>query len=222
MTLVETFVHPKQKHFNGNIKPWGYDLDKARQLLDEAGWKDTDGDGYRDKMINGEKVKLTLDFKIPAGNKTREDIGLLIQEDLKRVGIALSITSREGSVYMQDMDKRDFEISYAQFSMDPVMADPKQMWSTTEATVGGSNICGFGTEATDKLIDNLRAEMNDEKRIAMYKDLQQVIHDEIPCVFMFIPVNRQAIPKRFDVQETLLAPGVLYNEFKVVSAGAAN
>jgi peptide/nickel transport system substrate-binding protein len=219
---VETFVHPTQKHYNGNIKPWGYDLEKARQLLDEAGWKDTDGDGFRDKVINGEKVKLTLDFKIPAGNKGREDMGVLMQEDLKKVGIVLTITSREGSVYQQDLDKRDFEMSYITYTMDPVMSDPKQLWSTTEAAVGGSNMCGFGTEATDKLIDDLRAEMNEDKRIAMYKDLQQVIHDEIPCVFMFIPVNRQAVTKRFEVKETLITPGVMYNEFKVVSAGAAN
>jgi ABC-type transport system substrate-binding protein len=106
--------------------------------------------------------------------------------------------------------------------MDPVMSDPKQLWSTTEAAVGGSNMCGFGTEATDKLIDDLRAEMNEDKRVAMYKDLQQVIHDEIPCVFMFIPVNRQAVTKRFEVKETLISPGVMYNEFKAVSAGAAN
>ena len=221
-TLVETFVHPSQKHYNGNIKPWGYDLDKARKLLDEAGWKDTDGDGYRDKMINGEKVKLNLDFKIPAGNKGREDMGLFIQEDLKKVGISMTITAREGSVYQQDLDKRDFEMSYIAYTMDPVMSDPKQQWSTTEASAGGSNMCGYGTEASDKLVDAVRSEMNEEKRIALYKQLQQTIHDDIPCVFMFIPVNRQAISKRFDAKETLINPGVMYNEFRALSAKGVN
>jgi peptide/nickel transport system substrate-binding protein len=221
-TLVETFVHPLQKHYNGDIKPWGYDLDKARQLLDQAGWKDTDGDGYRDKMINGEKVKLNLDFKIPAGNKPREEMGLLIQEDLKKVGISLTITAREGTVYQQDMDKRDFELSYMAYTMDPVMGDPKQQWSTTESASGGSNMCGFGNEATDKLIEELRSEMNEDKRIALYKNLQQIIHDDIPCVFMFIPVNREATSKRFEVKGTLITPGVMYNEFKAMSSNAVN
>jgi peptide/nickel transport system substrate-binding protein len=221
-TLVETFVHPLQKQYNADIKPWGYDLDKARALLDEAGWKDTDGDGIRDKMINGEKVKLTLDYKIPAGNKVREETGLLIQEDLKKVGIGMTITAKEGSVFFQDLDKRDFEISYAAYTMDPIMSDPKQLWSTAEAAPGGSNLCGFGTEATDKLIDDLRSELNDDKRIAMYKQLEQIVHDDIPCVFMFIPVNRQAISKKFEVRETLISPGVMYNEFKAVNVNSVN
>jgi peptide/nickel transport system substrate-binding protein len=216
-TPVETFVHFKQKHFNGDIKPWGYDLDKARQLLDEAGWKDSDGDGYRDKMINGEKVKLTLDFKIPAGNKGREETGLLIQEDLKKVGIALTITAREFSVYIQDMDKRDFETTYGAYTMDPVMSDPKQQWSTSESSAGGSNFSGFGNEASDKLIEDIRSELNEEKRIALYKNLEQIIHDDLPSVFLFIPVNRMATNKRFEVRKTMVvSAGYLYNEFKAV------
>jgi len=216
--LVETFVHPLQKHYNGDIKAFGYDLDAARKLLDEAGWKDTDGDGYRDKMINGEKVKLSLDYKIPAGNKGREEVGLLIQEDLKKVGIALTITAREGSVFQQDLDKRDFEISYVAYTMDPVMSDPKQLWSTSEATAGGSNMCGFGNEASDKLINDLRSEMDEAKRIELYKKLQAVVHDEIPCLFMFSPPNRMATNKRFEVKKSMLySPGYLYNEFKLIN-----
>ncbi len=49
-TLVETFVHPQQKHYV-DLPTFEYNLDKARQLLDEAGWKDSDGDGIRDKVI---------------------------------------------------------------------------------------------------------------------------------------------------------------------------
>jgi peptide/nickel transport system substrate-binding protein len=220
---VETFVHPKQKHYNGDIKPFDYDLDKARALLDEAGWKDTDGDGIRDKMINGERVKLNIDFKIPAGNKGREETGLLIQEDLKKVGVSMTITAREGSVFQQDLDKRDFEMSYVAYTMDPVMSDPKQLWSTVEAAPGGSNMCGFGTEATDKLIETLRAEMDESKRIELYRQLQLIVHDEIPCIFMFSPVNRMATNKRFEVKKTMLySPGYLYNEFKAVSSTSAN
>lgn len=221
--LVETFVHPLQKHYNGDIKPWGYDLDKARALLDEAGWKDTDGDGFRDKVINGEKVKLSIDFKIPAGNKGREEVGLLIMEDLKKVGIALTITGREGSVFQQDMDKRDFEMSYMAYTMDPVMSDPKQLWSTSESPIGGSNMCGFGDEASDKLIEALRSEMNEDKRIELYKQLQLVVHDQLPCVFMFSPPNRMATNKRFEVKKSMLyATGYLYNEFKAVNTNSAN
>jgi ABC-type transport system substrate-binding protein len=216
-TEVETFVHPSQIHYKGDMKPYAYDLDAARKLLDEAGWKDTDGDGFRDKVLNGEKTKLTLDFLVPAGNKGREQTGIMMKEDLKKVGIDLTITGKEWSVYLQDMDNKTFETTYGAFTMSATMSDPKQQWHTTAAVTGGSNSTSFGNAKTDKLIDDIRSELDETKRIAMYKELQQIIHDEIPCVFMFIPANRLGINRRFDVKTTMIDPGYLYNEFKAVN-----
>lgn len=216
--ISETFVHPTQAHYNKDIKPFDYDLDLARKMLDGAGWKDTDGDGFRDKVINGEKTKLSLDFKIPAGNKGREQTGILIKEDLKKVGIDLNITAREWSVYIQDMDKKDFEVTYGGYSMSSTMGDPKQMWHTASAVTGGSNMFSYGNAASDKLIDDIRAELDESKRVEMYKKLEVMIHDDVPCVFMFIPANRLAVNKRYSVEETLINPGYLYNEFKLTQS----
>jgi peptide/nickel transport system substrate-binding protein len=215
--ICETFVHPSQNFCNHELKPFDYDLDAARKLLDEAGWKDSDGDGFRDKMINGERVKLTLDFKVPNGNKAREQTGILIKEDLKKVGIDLNITAREWSVYIQDMDNKNFETTYGGYTVSPTMGDPKQLWSTSSAVTGGSNMFSFGNAQSDKLIEDIRSEMDENKRIEMYKRLQQMIHDEIPCVFLFSPANRMAVNKRYTVEKTLINPGFLYNEFKLTN-----
>jgi peptide/nickel transport system substrate-binding protein/microcin C transport system substrate-binding protein len=114
------------------------------------------------------------------------------------------------------MDNKDFEITYAAFTMSPTMSDPKQIWHTSAAVTGGSNHTSFGNAQTDKLIDDLRAELDEEKRIEMYKELQKMVHEEIPCVFMFIPANRLGINRRFEVKTTLIDPGYLYNEFLAV------
>ncbi len=217
-TLVESFVHPSQKHYNSDLQPYNYDLEAARKLLDEAGWKDSDGDGFRDKVINGEKTKLSLDFKIPSGNKGREQTGILLKEELKKVGIDLVITAREWSVYLQDMDKKNFEVTYGGFTMSSTMSDPKQQWHTSAAVTGGSNSFSFGNAMTDKLIDDIRSDLNDESRTAKYKELQKIIHDEIPCVFMFIPANRLGINKKFDVKLTMIDPGYVYSEFKAAAS----
>jgi peptide/nickel transport system substrate-binding protein len=217
-TLVESFVHPSQKHYNADLQPYNYDLEAARKLLDEAGWKDSDGDGFRDKVINGEKTKLSLDFKIPSGNKGREQTGILLKEELKKVGIDLVITAREWSVYLQDMDKKNFEVTYGGFTMSSTMSDPKQQWHTSAAVTGGSNSFSFGNAMTDKLIDDIRSDLNDESRSAKYKEFQKIIHDEIPCVFMFIPANRLGINKKFDVKLTMIDPGYVYSEFKAAES----
>jgi len=216
-TLVETFVHPQQKHYV-DLPAFEYNLDKARQLLDEAGWKDSDGDGIRDKVIKGEKVKLSLEYKVNT-NESRKNTGLLIKEDLKKVGIDLTIVTREWAVYLQDLDKKEFEITYGSFTMSPTMSDPKQQWHTSSAVEGGSNNTQWGNAQSDKLIDDLRAELDENKRVEMYKQLQTMIHKDIPCVFMFIPANRMAISKRFDVKTTMLDPGFQLSEFKLVQSG---
>lgn len=217
-TITETFVHNTQKHYNKDIKPFEYNLDAARKLLDEAGWKDTDGDGFRDKVINGEKTKLVIDFKVPSGNKAREQTCILIKEDLKKVGIDATITARDWPVYLQDMDNKNFEATYGGFSISAIMSDPKQQWHTSSAVTGGSNSYSYGNAKTDAMIEDIRSELDEAKRVEKYKVLQQVIHDDVPCVFMFIAANRMGINKKFEVKTTLLNPGFLYNEFKVASA----
>jgi len=199
------------------LPAYEYDLDKARKLLDEAGWKDSDGDGIRDKVIKGEKIKLSLEYKINT-NEGRKNTGLLIKEDLKKVGIEMTIVTREWAVYLQDLDKKDFEITLGAFTMDPVMSDPKQQWHTSSAVEGGSNSSQWGNAKSDKLIEDIRAELDETKRIEMYKQLQTMIHDDIPMVFMFIPANRMALTKRFDIKTTLRDPGYRLGEFKLVQS----
>lgn len=217
-TPVESFVHPDQAHYNKNLKPFEYNLDLARKLLDEAGWKDTDGDGFRDKVVNGQKTKLSLNYLVNQGNKAREQVGILMQEDLKKVGIELTITAKDWSIYLQDMDKKNFETTYGSFTMSPTMSDPKQLWHTSAAVTGGSNMTSFGDPQTDKLIDDIRSELDDNKRNEKYKLLQQIVHDDIPMVFMFIPANRLGTNKKFEVKTTMLDPGYLLNEFKLENA----
>ncbi|MDR1038810.1 MAG: peptide-binding protein, partial [Deltaproteobacteria bacterium] len=72
---------------NRDVKPFPYDPDQARALLAEAGWKDTDGDGYVDK--DGRRFTLTILSN--QGNKVREECALIIQQRLKAVGIEVKI-----------------------------------------------------------------------------------------------------------------------------------
>ena len=61
--LTESFIHPSLKTYDKTLKPYEFDLKLANQLLDEAGWADTDGDGIRDKEIDGQRIPLIVNFK---------------------------------------------------------------------------------------------------------------------------------------------------------------
>lgn len=214
-TKTESFAHSSQPHYNKNLKEYEFSPEKAAKLLDEAGWKDTDGDGFRDKVLNGKKTQLVVEYKIPK-DESAKNTGLIIQEDFKKVGIDLKIVEKEWTIMVAELDKHQFEMYNMGFTIDPKMSDPKQQWHTSSAVPGGSNNVGWGDAASDKLIEDIGAELNLEKRQEMNKQLQQRVHDEVPVIFMFNAINRIASSKKFEIENIMISPGVLYNEFKTI------
>ena len=79
------------KNFNPDLKPIDYNPEKAKQLLSEAGWKDSDGDGILDKMVNGKKVDFKFTYLLNT-NETRKQTILVIADALKTVGIIAEST----------------------------------------------------------------------------------------------------------------------------------
>lgn len=209
---TESFVHNSQPHYNKDLKEYEFDLKKSNELLDAAGWKDSDGDGIRDKEINGKKTPLSIEFK-SYKDESVKNIVLILQEDFKKLGIDFKIVEKEWTIFSADLDKQDFEMYTIGFTISPKMPDPKQQWHTSSSIAGGSNNVGWGDAASDKLIEDYRAELNMEKRQIMIKTLQQRIHDELPVIFMFNGVNRIATSKKFNIENIMISPGVLYNEF---------
>jgi peptide/nickel transport system substrate-binding protein len=90
-------------------KGYDYDLDIARKLLAEAGWNDTDGDGILDK--NGKSLK-DLDLVISSASSLRwqKDLALVVQSQLKKIGIDVKIRTVESSVYDGLMKTGDFDL----------------------------------------------------------------------------------------------------------------
>jgi len=215
-TKTESFAHTTQSHYNKDLKEYEFNLKKTEQYLDEAGWKDSDGDGFRDKIINGKSTPLSIEFKIAKDENTKNTL-LIIQEDMKKAGIDLKIAEKEWTVMVSDLDKHQFEMYMMSMTINPKMSDPKQQWHTSSAVPGGSNNVGWGDAASDKMIEDIGAELNLEKREALNKQLQQRVHDEVPVIFMFNGVNRIATSKKFKVENIMISPGVLYNEFSTAN-----
>ena len=95
------------------------------------------------------------------------------------------------------------------------LEDPNQIWHTRSYTYG-DNFTGFGDQKSDALIEAIRNEQDDAKRDQMYKDLQQMIYDAQPYIFISSAKNRFAIHKRFaDPLTTLIRPGFVEMELKM-------
>ncbi len=206
-------INPAKKYYNRNIEPYGYDLNKASALLDEVGWKDSDGDGVRDKIINGVKTDLSFTLKYNAGNDIREKMCLFFQESTKKIGAKVEILAKEWTVFLDENKNHDFEIFCAGWVAAPTLDDLKQIWHT-QSYNGGSNYVGFGNEDTDNLIEKIRYENDETKRNEMYFQMQEILHEEAPYAFIISPKERIAIHKRFNNAEGLVSrPGYMVDEF---------
>jgi len=208
-------VSPYKDICNPNLKPTPYDPKKAEALLSEAGWEDTDGDGVRDKVLNGVRTKLEINLMIPAGSPAYEKMALLFQESCKKAGVAINIQVKEFTVMSDELQHHNFEMSSLGWGGVNYEDDPVQLWHTKSYN-GGSNYCGFGDAKSDALIDKLRYELDKEKRKQMQMELQQMIVDAQPYVFMYSRLNRMCIHKRFDNAEPKIArPGFVASEFRL-------
>lgn len=194
---INTYIPAIKKDWvNNQLVPYNYDPTKAKQLLAEAGWADADGNGVLEKTVNGRKKEFKIDLFYNSGNVRREKIALLYGEDLQKVGIKAEIKALEIPVLVDKLKKHEFDIYIGGFIQSVIESDPYQLWHTASAK-GGTNFPGFGDAKSDSLIDNYRLETDVSKRQQMLKTLQQMIHDQVPVVFLCTGKERIAIKKAY-------------------------
>src|SRR6185436_4040068 len=83
---VDSPVYRFSEEYNQDIKGYDFDPAKAAKLLDEAGWIDRDGDGVREKTIDGKPTPLRFEIVSNSGNAIRKNIGLIIVSEFRRAG----------------------------------------------------------------------------------------------------------------------------------------
>jgi peptide/nickel transport system substrate-binding protein len=207
--------YKNEKLLNKDLPEIPYDPEKAKQLLEEAGWKDSDRDGILDKVINGKKADFKFTF-LSNTNPVRKQILLVIVDALKKVGIQADVQELEWSVYLDKTKKHEFEATYSAWTSPTTPPDPYQIWHSSQAEGEGSNYISFKNRTNDSLIEAYRNEMDEEKRIKIIKEWQQLIYDEQPYTFLWSPRSRYVYDKRFrNTRWYNIQPSPSYNEWWV-------
>ncbi len=207
-------IHPTKPYYNKNLKNIEYNVDKAKELLAEAGWTDTNGNGIVDKEIDGELTEMKLEYKYNSGNDRRKNTGILLKENAKRAGIEIDVVTREWTVFLEDTKKRDFELYCAGWVQSPIPDDLTQIWHTESDHPDGDNRVGFGNAESDQVIDEIRVTLDPLKQKDLYYRIQEIIYEEQPYVFLVSPKERIVIHNRFDNAEpSVNRPGYNQNAF---------
>jgi ABC-type transport system substrate-binding protein len=173
---------PEMWFFNPRVQPFGHDPEQARRLLDEAGWK-PGPDGIRVK--DGERFAFTLITN--NGNVVRSDIATLVQADLKAVGIEVKVEMYEWAVFLKNfVNKGEFDAVVLGWALGQGF-DQFQIWHSSQAEPERLNMVGYKSPAADRLLEKIREEFDREQIIAMCGELQQLIYNDQPYLFLFVP-----------------------------------
>lgn len=184
---------PRSSYSDPALKPWPFDPERAKQLLVEAGWRDEDGDGILEK----EGRKFTFTMLQIATSSIQPRMMPLIQETLAAAGIDMKIQNLEWSVYLQRLQDKNFEACCLGWQ-SPFDPDPYQIWHSSQADLpGSSNHIGFRNHEADRLIEELRATFDMERRIELARRFEALLHEEQPYTFLFVPYQLEARSGRY-------------------------
>tara|TARA_B100000900_G_scaffold150738_1_gene128088 strand:+ start:573 stop:2306 length:1734 start_codon:yes stop_codon:yes gene_type:complete len=226
--IIEVMVHGKASRqaaqishlkstYNDTLKLIPLDIEKAKELLTEAGWVDSDGDNIRDKVINGEKIKFKFKLSYMTSPLTKE-IVLMIKESMYKAGIVADPNGMDFSLFYKNAQDHNFEAMLGGWGGSASYSNPMQLWHTSSWATKGSNFCGFGDAASDALINLANSSLDSAAHTEALWRLQARIYNDQPYVFLYSTKNKIAIHKRFENRNTYFErPGLMLNNLKLNS-----
>jgi len=192
--------------YNHNVKKYPYDPVKAKQMLEEAGWKDTGGDGILRK--DGKPFEFTIITN--QGNEVRKNAATIIQSDLSKVGIKVHIRVIEWAAFLKNfLNKRNFEACLLGWSIG---IDPSQIeiWNSKKTGPTELNFINYQNPEVDELLELGASTYDIDERKKYYDRFQEIIAEDQPYTFLYVMDALPIISSRFHGIEP--APiGIGYN-----------
>ena len=173
---------PESWAYNPDVHAVSCDPQKAKALLAEAGWKDTDRDGWLDK--NSRRFEFTI---LTNKNLSRELSAQIIQRRLKEIGVLVNIRVLEWSSFLNNfIYPRQFEAVLLGWSLgqDPDLYD---LWHSSKTKPGEFNFVGYKNAEVDKLLEAGRRTFDQAERARIYYEVHRILYDEQPYCFLYVP-----------------------------------
>jgi ABC-type transport system substrate-binding protein len=157
---------------------------------------------------------------MPTGNKASELFAQKLQENLGKIGIEVTIATREWATFLENLYEREFDCANLAW-ITPVESDPEQIWAGYQADVPrSSNHSGFKSEKVDKLIDQIKVEMDTDKRNKLFHQMQAEIYAGQPYMFGVNQPKKFAMSRRVRNLKTYgMDPGYRIRDWYIVDGG---
>ncbi|MBL4808911.1 MAG: hypothetical protein JKY43_02500 [Phycisphaerales bacterium] len=185
--------NPPSPAANPDISPWPYDPERAKALLAEAGWIDRDGNGVLEDE-NG--VEFEFEFTRASGGQTAERMQKYLVDRCAAIGIRCIPKVVDWSLYDQIMKTRNFDAITLGWSASSPESDPSQIWHTKSIQNQGHNFIQWDA-GQDQYIDAIKAELDFDKRMAIFHQFHTLVNEEQPYTFIRSVPWKRFISKDF-------------------------
>lgn len=178
---------PTSWAYNADLAPVGFDHLAAERLLDEAGWRDTNGDGLRECygcLYAGAFQPLAFSILVDDSDGTRDLVAEIITAQLRRVGIS-------ANAYRGNPKGQDFDAYLTGFAAhDPLNRDPDQahLFARAADRVGyAGNVGSYYDPRVDELLEAARTipTCDLDQRANLYRELQALLQAEQPAAWLY-------------------------------------
>lgn len=194
--VADTNVSPLDWVYEPQVTRYEYDPEKARTLLNDAGWDQL----KRGIRYNSNGEKLSLELMTTAGNRTRELVEQVLQSQWRQIGVEVRIRNEPARVFFgETVSKRKFSglAMYAWIS-SPESVPRSTLHSSeipsAENGWSGQNTTGYRNPEVDRLIDAIEVELDRPKRKAMWSSLQRIYADDLPVMPLYFRANAFVLP----------------------------
>jgi len=178
---------------NPTVRRYDYDPAKARELLAAAGWKDSDGDGIVDQ--NGQPFAFTIVTN--QGNDQRSKAGEIIQRRFREVGVDVKLRVVEWASFLKEfINPGKFDATILGWTV-PIDPDGYNVWHSSKTRPGELNFIGFRNAEVDTLLEQGRRTLDQGARKKAYDRLQEILADEQPYTFLYVPDALPVVAARF-------------------------
>jgi peptide/nickel transport system substrate-binding protein len=167
-----------------------FDTAAAARALDALGWKMQKSDGLRHRA----GVPLHFELMVPATSATRGRVAVLLQAQLKALGVQVDVDAVESQVFGARLKKGDFDAALNVWRTDPSPATIRQVWASGKDVE--ANFGHYANASFDAALDTASVTFDAERRRALYRRAYQSIVDDAAAVWLFEPRNFAAINTR--------------------------
>jgi len=167
--------------YTDKVKTYPFDMEKARQLLAEAGWREKNADG----LLVKDGKPFTFEVLTNQGNDERKKIAEIVQAQLGELGVRVEIRVLEWAAFLKEhIKKRNFEAIVMGWGIG---IDPDQyvVWHSSQNGPDQLNHISYANPEVDRLLEAGRTSCVQAERVKIYRRLQEVLADDLPIIYLY-------------------------------------